>query len=94
MCRCPSSGHQYPPIFIGGLPIALIGSASRPSRPSVLTTKLGAASLAAAISTDPEAERNPASLTGGPGFLLQRTTAALTKNTLFGIDSSSLFERS
>ena len=51
-------------------------------------------SLAAAISSDPEAERNPASLTGGPGFLLQRTTAALTENTLFGIDSSSLFERS
>ena len=44
-------------------------------------------SLAAAISSDPEAERNPASLTGGPGFLLQRTTAALTENTLFGIDS-------
>ena len=44
-------------------------------------------SLPAAISTDPEAERNPASLTGGPGFLLQRTTAVLTKNTLFGIDS-------
>ena len=51
-------------------------------------------SLAAAISSDPEAERNPASLTGGPGFLLQRTTAALTENTLFGINSSSLFERS